>query len=216
MRITDYMSFRKNVLMGYLLSGLFACSSNAGKKGSLPAKVELPDSTALITNRRQAKDSVVGNDLACIRGQAEPVIKKKYFPNTTFSLQPDSLTGTETVSFKTGDKLIIKNWGCEYYVLTFRFETSRFKADTLNLKYWYATASKLMSEAVPGIYAPIDIRRGTRALNNYAAKNTKHLKLLTEIDFGGDEIRDFVTLDTISIMQRNRFAVVISFAKGPL
>src|ERR1051326_6096260 len=63
----------------------------------------------------------------CVRGTPEPVVKKNIFPKTTFQLQADGLTAYETVDFDNGDKLIITNAGCEYYVLTFRFETARFK-----------------------------------------------------------------------------------------
>lgn len=204
------------VLVACLINGLIACDSNAGRKENQLAKPNLPDSIALVNKQKQTGNTGIDQSFECTRGQAEPIVRNKYFPKTTFVLQPDSLTAIETVRFTNGDKLVVTNWGCEYYVLTFRFETARFKADTLNLKYWYAAAGKLINKAMPGIDAPLDIERGVRALTNYAASNVKHLKLGTEIDFGGDEIRDYVTLDTISAIQRNRFAVTISFVKGPL
>src|SRR6186997_553555 len=55
----------------------------------------------------------------CIRGQAASVIKKTVYPNSTFKLNKDNHTGTENIDLENGDKLIINNWGCEYYVLTF-------------------------------------------------------------------------------------------------
>jgi hypothetical protein len=198
------------------LAILSACSSKTDKQVAKWKNSELPDSTVLSAKQQQGKNSVIKKDIVCARGQAEPIIKKKYFPNAIFALQPDSITAIERVSFKNGDKLVITNWGCESYVLTFRFETSKFKADTSNLKYWYAAAAKLMNEVVPRIDAPLDIKEGVRAINNYAVKNTKRLRLRTELNFGGDETIRFATLDTIAKMQKNRTAVIMSFTAGLL
>jgi hypothetical protein len=71
----------------------------------------------------------------CVRGQAEPVVKKLVYPNSQFQLQADSLTAIEIVNFSNGDKLIIRNWGCESYILTFRFEASRFWTLKINLGF---------------------------------------------------------------------------------
>lgn len=152
----------------------------------------------------------------CVRGEAEPIVKKSVFPKTTFKMNSDSLTAVEIINFDNGDKLIINNWGCTFYTLTFRFETSKFKADTTALKYWYVTAQKLMTEIKLGIDAPIDIKKGIQALNKYISKNAFNLKLQNEIDFGGKDIRDIVTLDSISKISKDRFAVTITFATGPL
>ncbi|HPS72580.1 MAG TPA: hypothetical protein PLM70_10015 [Bacteroidales bacterium] len=152
----------------------------------------------------------------CVRGIAVPIINKAVYPQTTFVLQPDSLTGIETVAFDNGDNLIIKNWGCDYYVLTFRYETSLLKADTTALKYWYVTSYKIITEIKQGIDAPIDIEKGLQALNNYISKNVFDLKLNTEIDFGGDEIRSFVSVDRVEKVTDKKIAFEISFATGPL
>jgi len=195
---------------------LLACNPTADKQVKKLRSSDSQGGAAVVANQHQQKDSIIKRNAECIRGRAEPISKKKYFANTTFVLQPDSLTAVETVSFKNGDKLIITNWGCEYYVLTFRFETSRFHASTSNLKYWYAAAGELTNKAIPGIDAPLDIKKGVRALNSYAAKDAKHLRLQAKLDFGGDEAIRFATLDTIAKMQKNRTAVVISFTAGLL
>ena len=207
------MSYYGKILFLSLLAVFSACGSKTDEHAGKPG---MPEKAVLATTQGQRQDSLIEDNETCVRGQAEPVIRKKYFPNTNFVLQPDSLTAIETVSFANGDKLIIRNWGCEYYALTFRFETSKFKASTSDLNYWYAAASKLMNQAAIGVDAPIDIKQGIKALEKYAVKNSKHLALQTEIDFGGDEIRNFVTLDTIRAMQPNRFAVITSFVIGPL
>jgi hypothetical protein len=156
----------------------------------------------------------------CARGKAEPIINKTVYPKTTFVLQPDSLSGIETVTFDNGDKLTIKNWGCEYYVLTFRFETSRFQRDTTDLKFWFKTATGLVTEIFNGVDSPIDIKKGITQLANHIDSdqptNFRNLKLGDEIDFGGNEIREFVSVDRIEKLTDKKYVVEISFATGPL
>ncbi len=199
-----------------LTVGLFGCNSSADGQVMSNNKIESYDSITL--TKTQVTENEIkqeqGND--CVRGQAEPVIQKTDYPNTTFVLQPDSITAIETVTFDNGDRLVIRNWGCEYYVLTFRFETSRFNADTTILKYWYVTAVKLLNEVKHGIDAPIDIDKGTQALNKYISKCVFDLELQKEIDFGGGDIRRFVTIDRIEKIDKKKFSVTISFATGPL
>ncbi len=103
----------------------------------------------------------------CSREQAKPIINKTVFKNTQFQLQSDSISAIETVIFDNGDKLIIKNWGCEYYCLNFRFETKRYENDTKNTAFWYRKAVLLISEISKGIEAPIDIENGNNALINH-------------------------------------------------
>ena len=156
----------------------------------------------------------------CVRGAAKPIIQKNDYPNTVFVLQSDSLTGIETVHFDNGDKLIINNCGCEYYVLKFRFETTRFQNDTTNLEYWFRIAGRLMTEMLGGLDAPIDIKKGINYLGIYIdtdrKNNYSNLKLGDEIVFDDEDIRSFVTVDRIEKLLDNKFAVEISFALGPL
>ena len=196
-----------NRLILVLTIGFFACTTTTDRQKKTSNK---PLADSVDTTEKQ----VVLTD--CTRGVAEPIIKKTVYPQTTFVLQPDSITGVERVSFDNGDSLTIKNWGCEYFVLTFRFETSRFKADTTSLKFWYVTTYKIMTEIEHGIDAPIDIEKGLQALSNYISKNVFDLKLQTEIDFGGDEIRSFVSVDRVEKITDKKYAVEISFATGPL
>lgn len=210
------MSYYARILFVTLLIVFSACSSKTDEQAGKTQNSAMSGSAALAATKRQRQDSALEKKIECARGQAEPIVRKKYFPSTHFILQPDSITAIETVIFKDGDKLIITNWGCDSYVLTFRFETSRFKADNSNVNYWYAATNKLMQEALPGIDAPLDIKAGVQALNSYAVKNTKHLKLRTELSFGGDETSRVVTLDTVAKMPKNRHAVVLSFTAGLL
>lgn len=207
-----------NIITICLTLGLFACNSTADRQERSSENSTLSDSVTLTSI--QQTEIETKTTFECVRGQAEPIIKKEYFPNTTFTLQPDSLTAIETVNFDNGDRLTIKNWGCEYYVLTFSFETTKFQQDTANLKFWYQATMQLMTSMLAGIDAPIDIKRGLVFLESYYLKdeknNFKNLKLGDEIDFDGNEIRHFVTLDRIEKISNNKFGVTVSFAIGPL
>ena len=149
------------------------CLTNCGQ----PTKTEQNEIVNADSIRKEGKttkaepaDTTKANDKGdsdCIRGQAQSVIKKSVYPNTTFKLNEDNRTGTETVGLKNGDKLVINNWGCEYYALTFRFETNRFKADTTDIDYWINKALFLMKEIENGLDAPLDIPGGTPATKNY-------------------------------------------------
>ncbi len=195
-----------NRLILVLTIGLFACNSATDRQKKTSEK-PLADSVAL------TEKQIVLTD--CARGAAEPIIKKTVYPQTTFVLQPDSLTGIETVTFDNGDNLTIKNWGCEYYVLTFRFETSRFQQDTTNLDFWFKSAASLTSEVFDGLEAPIDLQKGIDKLVAHV-DNNEILKLRDEIDFGAGDIRSFVSVDRVEKVTDKKYAVEISFATGPL
>jgi len=202
-----------------LTIGLFACNSTTDKSKCVSKKLVSKDSLSL-SERQNSETTNQIPKVNCTRGKAEPIINKIVYPKTTFVLQPDSISGIETVTFDNGDKLTIKNWGCEYYVLTFRFETSRFQRDTTDLKYWFNTATGLVTEIYNGVESPIDIKKGITQLKNHIdsdqPNNCKNLKLGDEIDFGESEIRDFVSVDRIEKLTDKKYAIEVSFATGPL
>jgi hypothetical protein len=159
----------------------------------------------------------VWDESGCIRGQAEPVVKKSIHPDVVFRLNSDNHTGTETVNLKHGERLIIKNWGCEYYVLTFRFEQERFQGETTNTVFWLEKAAVLMSEIEGAIEAPFDIKGGVDKIRLYLASlDSTAYQLGEEIVLEDDVMRDFITLDRIERINEKKFAVEISFATGPL
>jgi hypothetical protein len=150
----------------------------------------------------------------CVRGQAEPILIKDKFPNSSFKINEDGLSGTETTVLENGDKLIIINGGCEYYVLAFRFETSRFQADTTDIIFWLDKGIKLMTEVEKGIDS-YHVTQGIKGLKDFL-KTSKNLTLGEEIVFDDSEIRDFATVDRIQKITDKKYAIEISFATGPL
>ncbi len=156
----------------------------------------------------------------CIHATATPVVKKSSFPQTTFQLQSDKQTGIETIQLENEDKVIIKNWGCDYYVLTFRFETSRFQEDPANLGFWYKRAVTLLNEINKGLDTPIDVIKGTERLvvqiENDLPNGYANLQLNEELSFNDETPRSFISIDKIEKLDEKRYAVTITFAKGPL
>lgn len=206
---------RQNYIFIFVTALLFACTSNKDRKEDtevIETQVAELDNSLDI----DPKEKIFNDDFNCVRGQAEPIVKRDLYPKGTFTLQSDSLTAIETIEFDNGERVIIKNWGCEYYVLTFRFETSKYNADTTAMKYWYVNSSKLMTELINGLDAPLDIEKGLVALNDHISKIVFELEIGTEIDYGENEIRSFVSLDNIERIEKNRFEVTMSFALGPL
>lgn len=199
-----------------ILMIFFSCNQTKNQTNSDNSLVQA-DTIKRIENQN---DSETPSEMDCVRGAAEPIIKKSVYPNTNFKLQPDKITGIETVVFDNNDRLTIKNWGCESYCLTFRFETTRFQEDTTNLQFWYKKAVLLMSEIVSGLDSPINIDKGTKELINFIDKdqpnNYANLKLHEEIDFGGEDIRDYVAVDRVQKIGDNKYAIEISFVTGPL
>ena len=150
----------------------------------------------------------------CPRGQAEPVVKKTVYPHSTFKLNDDNRTGTETVTLNDDDQLIIKSWGCEYYMLTFRFETTKFNNDTTEIMYWLDKAVAMMKKVEGGIEVPIDIPAGTVAAAQLVKEKRNYL-LGEEIVYKEGSVRGFVTFDRIQKINDSKFAMEISYASGP-
>lgn len=211
------MKHSHKIFILFLSIGVFSCNYTVDKgKNSLDDIITV-DSIPVDLNEIVIETEI---DNQCPRGRAEPIIKKERYPNTTFTLQSDSLTAIETIVFDNGDELIIRNWGCDYYVLTFRFITSKYKNDTANLPYWYKSAGRLITEVLAGIDTPMDIKRGLVFLESYYLRDQKNdfknVKIGEEIDFDESEIRSYVTLERIEKLSENQFAVTVSYATGPL
>jgi hypothetical protein len=158
----------------------------------------------------------------CVRSIPKPIVKKVVFPKTRFVLQKvdnsghTDFTGIETVQFNNGDRLTIKNSGCEFFTLQFRFETSRLDARRISdSKYLYLRSAWLMRQTLRGLKSPLDLAKGVAALEKYATQQPA-LELDREISYGGAEIRSVVKLLKVKSLSNRRVAVEILFYYGPL
>lgn len=167
--------------------------------------VILAESAYAQAEKRQTED--------CTRSTPAPVIKKSVFPETTFKLSRDKHTGTETVKFVNGDRLTITNAGCEYYYLSFKFESDRFSARAAGTKYWFKQAVEFIKQIEKGVDAPVQMADAVKALKKYIKETPKFGE---EIDYGGADIRMFVIINRIKKLPGRKPVLEIAFAIGPL
>lgn len=201
-----------------LLFITLSCQSPNKEEEPAPVQKTKPVTTVAAKDtsaNETAADEENEDEDECVRGAAEPIIKKSIYPNTVFKLQQDK-TGIETVTFDNGEKLIIRNWGCEYYNLTFRFETERFQEPETNIQFWYKKAVELMAEVEPAIDAPMDIKKGLAALTQYINTHPNGLQLEEQITFEPGEIFSTASVTKVDVLPDARFGIEIVFATGPL
>jgi hypothetical protein len=161
-------------------------------------------------------DSMDQDNTDCVRGAAEPVLKKNIFPKSEFKLLSDSLSGVEATRLDSNDVLIIKNWGCESYVLTFIFKTSHYNHDVHDTEFWYNTAFHFMNKIKQGIDSPVDIDKGITSLKEYIYEtDSTKLEYDHELDFGINEVGRYVMVEPIRKIFDD-YLVTVSYVIGPL
>lgn len=199
------------------LSGLtlicFACQVKQTEASTAAADTLATDTVVTEADiDKLVENDTLAND--CVRAEPEPVLKKVVYPNEIFQRQPDG-NAVETTDLANNDRLLIYHKGCEYYWLTFRFETSRFQADTTDVPYWMDKAVGFMRDIRKGLDAGVDTDNGTDAIA-LLLKENKTPALSEEIVFQEGSIRSAATLDRIQKIDDRRYAIEISFFTGPL
>lgn len=200
---------------------LFCSCSNDAWEGERSNDPRALIDTGLVPQFEDARQMSYAGALGdCTRGRPKPIIKKTIYPDTEFHLNEDSLTATEIVKMHNGDRLTITNAGCEYVTLKFRFETTRFAYDTTNHEFWFRAGSELMKETLAGLDAPIDLERGVGALDHFIEADKqndfKNLSYNKDIDYGINEIRNIVNVESVEKLNDDKAAFTISFSVGPL
>ncbi|SHH26394.1 hypothetical protein SAMN04488109_3430 [Chryseolinea serpens] len=199
--------------LSVLILVCFACQVKQKETSTTTADTLATDTVVTAADiANLVENDSVAND--CVRGEPEPVLKKAVYPNEIFQRQPDG-TAIESTDLEHNDRLLIYHKGCEYYWLTFRFETSRFQADTTDVPYWMDKAVGFMRDIRKGLDAPIDTDNGTDAIARLL-KEKKTAELTEEIVFEEGSIRSAATLDRVQKIDDRRYAIEISFFTGPL
>lgn len=160
-------------------------------------------------------------DSNCFHEEPTGILEKNAFPKMSFELQSDKKVGIETVNFENGDKLTIKDWGCNDYMLTFRFETSRFQSEPTNVGFWYKRTVTLLNEINKKVSdSPINIISGTNRLMERIEEEVpngyQNLEFNEELGFEDGDVRTYVKIDRVEQLSDKKFAIEITFSKGPM
>jgi len=181
-------------------------ANNSGKdnlKASGKAENATPPDT--IAKPEKEKDD-------CTRGIPGPIIDKSKFPNAEFTLK--DRTGYETVWLGHHDLLRIRNEGCEYYSLSFCFETSEFMADPMNVKNTCETFISLLGKIKDAQNSPIDLNEVITELKTY--KESAGANLHSEININDGDIREFARVVQVKKISPTTSIFEIEISIGPL
>jgi hypothetical protein len=92
--------------------------------------------SVLLSLSARAEESKEGTYENCTRAMPEPLFAKKMTTVKSTKFQPVTKEegAKEEVVFASGDRLFILNWGCEYFVNTFRYESKSMSVSPENIK----------------------------------------------------------------------------------
>ncbi|MCC3160791.1 hypothetical protein LJ737_26375 [Hymenobacter sp. 15J16-1T3B] len=149
----------------------------------------------------------------CPRGLPEPVLKKAVFPTARFQLNKARREGFETAQLGGGTRLSVRNWGCETYTLTLRFEGQLGKVPA-DARAWYRQAAALLRQTAPGLDAAVHPAQAAAALTRAAARAAPALN--QELDYGGTDIREYVVLEKARRVGSHGYDLAVTLSIGPL
>ena len=161
-------------------------------------------------------DSIIDFEEHCVRSVPEPVLESSKFSDYKFELRNN--VGFEQVLLLNGDKLIIKNCGCEYYTLVFRLEVTK-PQDQKNesVERWYKEIPKRLAMIEDLSDSPFDLNKAKLLLINYIDSYNNHpLKYKHEIVIEAGEMPTKMSLDYVRILNDKTVALELSIWIGPL
>ena len=102
--------------------------------------------SVLLSLSARAEESKEGTYDNCMRAVPEPLFDKKMTMVKTTKFQPATKEeeAKEEVVFTSGDRLSIINWGCEYFVNTFRYESKSVSVSPGNIKDVFMRTAKTL------------------------------------------------------------------------
>ena len=160
-------------------------------------------------------DSTIDFENECIRSTPEPLVDKHQFPDATFRLENE--VGFETVVISDTETLILKNTGCESYVLVLRFEVPSQERKTDDVTFWYKRLVKLVSEVSGYIDSPVNLKEANGKLINYIDDyDNQPLKLGQYITIYDGDIPEVMAFQKIKNIGEDKVALELSIWVGPL
>jgi hypothetical protein len=202
----------KLIIAGYLLLMLYACRQPLyyGHENDYFRPVD----TQYENNQNNLNDEKNINKERenCIQGIPQRVIDTNVLSGAEYN-QIDFI-GYEKIILPTGDKLLIINWGCTTYNLTFRFETSRFGTDTSKVKYWYNTLAQLLGLVEPVIKSPVNIRQGINEIHNFLKQDTLHPDYNIPLNINNDSTYIEMVFEKAKVLSDTAVRLDITFSLG--
>ncbi len=173
-----------------------------------------PVDTQTENNRYTLKDeqNISKERENCIQGIPQRVIDTNVLSGAEYK-QIDFI-GYEKIILPTGDKLLIINWGCTTYNLTFRFETSRFGTDTTKVKYWYNTLAQLLGLVEPVIKSPVNIRQGINEIHQFIKQDTIPLVYNIPLSMSHDSIYSEINFERVKALADTAVRLDVTFSLG--
>jgi hypothetical protein len=156
----------------------------------------------------------------CVRGEPEAMFPNRVATIRSTAFHPvSSHEATEEVVFAGGERLRIRNWGCEYFVLTFRYESKALIASG-DGRAWHQRAAEVLERlARLKPRAPFDLPLAARQLRK-ALRTPAALPLEQEIDVEGDGVEFLQARVSVkgggALAGGGRGYVEFQLAKGPL
>lgn len=115
-------------------------------------------------------------DAGCVRGEPAALFSVKSPGVQTHSFKKISPNeAEENVVFKSGDVLRIRNWGCEYFVNTFHYESKGIEGTVSDMAYWFIKAAEVLrtlTHSKPHVSFDLGKAANTLEIN---VKNSKEL-----------------------------------------
>jgi hypothetical protein len=156
----------------------------------------------------------------CVRHVPVPVFPKKVATMRSTAFHPVSGNeANEEVVFATGERLKIRNWGCESFVMTFRYESKTLPASG-DGRAWYERAAEVLeriSRLEP--QTPFDLPLAARQLRK-ALRTPAALRLEEDIEVEGDGVEFLQTRVSVkgggALEGGGGGYVEFQLAKGPL
>jgi hypothetical protein len=148
------------------------------------------------TNKVASEGKAENSD--CFISVPQRVIDTTVLPGVEYK-QVD-LMGYEKLYLPTGDRLLIINWGCESYHLSFRFETSRFGTDTGNVKLWYSILTQLLYVVEPVIDSPVKIRHGIDEIQRYLKQDSTPVAYNIPLTLSRDSVLSGMVFEQVKVL----------------
>jgi len=156
----------------------------------------------------------------CVRHVPVAVFPTRVATIRSTSFHPVSANeATEEVVFTTGERLQIRNWGCESFVLTFRYESKALPA-TGDARAWHERAAEVLERlARLEPHSPFDFPLAARQLRR-ALRTPAALRLQEDIAVEGDGVEFLQARVSVAgggaLKSGGGGYVEFQLAKGPL